>query len=112
MVARASSSSSPSSAAAGTDAGKTNAGEGEGGGERDTAAVGVVPGCSMDELVGLCKRRGFVFPSSEVGVCVFSLCATTLRGLRARGEGQGVCIFFTRSIEVRVLSPVLGGRKV
>lgn len=24
------------------------------------------PGCSMDELVGLCKRRGFVFPSSEV----------------------------------------------
>ncbi|CAM9861843.1 unnamed protein product [Ascophyllum nodosum] len=24
------------------------------------------PGCSMDDLVGLCKRRGFVFQSSEI----------------------------------------------
>eukprot|EP00752_Nemacystus_decipiens_P008355 g7469.t1 len=70
MAAGASSSSSSSpSAAPSTDADtdKTNAGGGGEGGE--DGAGGTVDGevgCSMDELVGLCKRRGFVFPSSEI----------------------------------------------
>lgn len=36
-----------------------------GGGAEAQQGSGEV-GCSMEELVGLCKRRGFVFPSSEV----------------------------------------------
>ncbi|CAM9631576.1 unnamed protein product [Scytosiphon promiscuus] len=49
----------PASSAASTDAAGKAAGEGEGG---ETGE----PGCSMEELVALCKRRGFVFPSSEI----------------------------------------------
>lgn len=61
------------SSAAGADtAGKGGAVDEEEGGDAAGGGAGGEPGCSMDELVGLCKRRGFVFPSSEVCVvCVF-----------------------------------------
>ncbi|CAN0381116.1 unnamed protein product, partial [Hapterophycus canaliculatus] len=49
----------PASSAASTDTAGKPAGEGEGG---ETGE----PGCTMEELVSLCKRRGFVFPSSEI----------------------------------------------
>ncbi|CAN0483609.1 unnamed protein product, partial [Laminaria digitata] len=41
-------------------------GEGEGGAEAGVEQGSGEVGCSMEELVGLCKRRGFVFPSSEI----------------------------------------------
>ncbi|CAN0022772.1 unnamed protein product, partial [Ectocarpus fasciculatus] len=56
-----------SSSAAGADtAGKGGAVDEEGGGDAAGGGAGGEPGCSMEELVGLCKRRGFVFPSSEI----------------------------------------------
>ncbi|CBN75475.1 Glycyl-tRNA Synthetase (N-terminal region) [Ectocarpus siliculosus] len=55
------------SSAAGADtAGKGGAVDEEEGGDAAGGGAGGEPGCSMDELVGLCKRRGFVFPSSEI----------------------------------------------
>lgn len=41
-------------------------GKGQGGNRATTEVIEEPAECSMDELVGLCKRRGFVFQSSEV----------------------------------------------
>ena len=52
--------------------GKAAVGAGEGGAEAEAGQGSGEVGCSMEELVGLCKRRGFVFPSSEVSSCLIA----------------------------------------
>ncbi|CAN0329680.1 unnamed protein product [Pylaiella littoralis] len=52
--------------AAGASASAAAVGEGEEGVAGAAGEDSDEPACSMEELVALCKRRGFVFPSSEI----------------------------------------------